>query len=438
MKSVQPKTRRQFVAFGAAAAATATLGTRARTQTVSPSEKTTVGVIGNGGRGGLLTARLLENPKAHITAVCDINKDNLDRAAGVIQKQQGGDAPVKHLDFRALIDDDGIDAVVVATPHHWHCPIAVRALDAGKNVYVEKPASHVFNEGRLLVEAAKRNGRIVQQGTQMRSSEITKRAGEVLASGVLGEIVQTKAWGVEPRRFRDPVPDGPVPAGLDWDTWLGPAPKRPYNELRHRTWNNYRDYGNGEIGGDGIHDIDMALWGLGARTHPVQITSQGSLVHVKGETEFPDNMMVTFLYGDGRSLIYENRNFAAYTMHGYDNGNVFYGTDGYMLFSRRGYFETFLGADDKPGPKMIGDPKNTQPGNYAHVANFIEAVRGEAEIHTGAEIAHLGCGICHLGEVAYRAKKTLEFDPAAETITNDDDANAMLTKNYRDPFGFDA
>ena len=431
------RTRRQFVAFGAAAVAASALGSRSRAQTISPNEKTTIGVIGNGGRGGLLTGRLLENPKARITAVCDINQANLDRAAGVIAKQQGGDPPRKYIDYRQLADDDSLDAVVVATPHHWHCLIAIRALDAGKHVYVEKPASHVFHEGRLLVEAAKRNDRIVQQGTQMRSSDITAKAGEVLASGILGEIMQSKAWGVEPRRFPDPVPDGPIPAGFDWNTWLGPAPKRPYNPNRHRYWNNYRDYGNGEIGGDGIHDIDMALWGLGADTHPVKITAQGSLVHVKGETEFPDNMMVTFQYADGKVLIYENRNFAAYTMHGYDNGNVFYGTDGYMLFSRRGYFQTFLGAKDKPGPGETGDPKNTQPGNDAHVANFIEAVRGEAEIHTGAEVAHLGCGICHLGAVAHLAGRVLDFDPATETIRDDDEANAMLTKNYREPWGFD-
>jgi hypothetical protein len=149
-------------------------------------------------------------------------------------------------------------------------------------------------------------------------------------------------------------------------------------------------------------------------------------------------MMVTFQYADGKTLIYENRNFAGYTMHGYDNGNVFYGTEGYMLFSRRGYFETFLGANDKPGPGETGDAQNNQPGNDAHVANFIEAVRGEAEIHTGAEVAHLGCGICHLGEVAYRTGRVLHFDPVKETIHDDAEANALLTKNYRQPWGFDA
>lgn len=431
-------TRRQFVASGAVAATASAFGSRVRAETPSPNQITTVGMIGVGGRGNLLARLLLENPKAQITAVCDINQNNLDRAAAAFASHQNGDPPKQFVHFQQLIDDASIDAVVVATPHHWHCPIAVRALDAGKHVYVEKPASHVFNEGRLLVEAAQRNGRIVQQGTQMRSSEITAKAGKVLASGILGQIVQTKAWGVEPRRFRDAVPDGPVPAGLDWNTWLGPAPKRPYNELRHRGWNNYRDYGNGEIGGDGIHDIDMALWGLGATTHPVQITAQGSRVHVKGETEFPDNMIVTFQYADGKVLIYENRNFAGYTMHGYDNGNVFYGTEGYMLFSRRGYFQTFLGKGDKPGPAETGDPKNNQPGNAAHMANFIDSVRGEASIQTGAEVAHLGCGLCHLGEVAYRTGRVLRFDPVKETIENDDDANAMLTKNYRQPFGFDA
>lgn len=432
-------TRRRFLESTGHATVAATASTIAFPSVVrcaAPNSKSTVGVIGNGGRANVLKGKLLDNADAHIFAVCDIDREKLETAAKVVRTQQGGDLPKKYPDFRELLADDGIDAVVVATPHHWHTPIAVRALDAGKHVYVEKPAAHVFNEGRLLVEAAKRNNRIVQQGTQMRSSTITARAGEVLASGILGEIKSTKAWGVEPRRFAEAVPDSDPPDGLDWDMWLGPAPERPYNQGVHRGWNNYRDFGNGEIGGDGIHDIDMALWGLGVETHPVRITAHGSLIHVKGATEFPDNMMVTYQYAEGKVLIYENRNFAPYTMHGYDNGNIFYGTEGYMIFSRRGYFQTFLGKKDEKGPGNASDPQDTQPGNEAHVANFIAAMRGEAAINTGAEIAHLGCGICHLGEVAYRTGRVLDFDPETETIKNDDEGNALLTKNYRAPWGF--
>ena len=221
------------------------------------------------------------------------------------------------------------------------------------------------------------------------------------------------------------------PAGLDWDTWLGPAPKRAYNRNRHRSWNNYRDYGNGEIGGDGIHDIDMMRWGLGADEHPVKITSIGSRVHVKGEVEFPDNLTTTWLYADGRTAIYENRNFAAYKMHGYDNGNIFYGTEGYMVFSRRGYFQTYLGAKEEEGPGLKGGA-----GNEEHIANFLDCIKSGKQPRADVETTHLSCGLVHLGEIAFRTGRTIMFDPKKEEIRGDKKANAMLDKNHRAPWKF--
>jgi len=395
----------------------------------SANDPVPLGVIGVGGRASHLMGFVTGGEAGRIVGVCDIDRSRLRAAADRIGKAQGK-PPQTFTDFRELLADDAIEAVFVTTPHHWHCPIALAALAAGKHVYVEKPAAHVFREGRLLAEAAKRHKRVVQHGTQMRSSAVTAAAGEVLDSGVLGEIKMAKAWGVEPRSPLDPVADGPVPEGLDWDTWLGPAPKRPYNRLRHRSWNNFRDYGNGEIGGDGIHDIDMAMWGLGVESHPVRITAHGSRIHVKGAREFPDNMTVTYQYADDKVLIYENRNFAPYKMHGWDNGNVFYGTKGYMVFSRRGYFQTYLGKEEKEGPGMRGGD-----GVPEHIANFIAAVRGEAKVSTGAEVAHLGCGLVHLGEIAHRLERVLHFDPENERFVGDPQADAMLSKKYREPWG---
>ena len=391
-----------------------------------------IAAIGTGGRGTFLMNQMGGHQDAVITTVCDVNKYNLDRAVEAVRKIEGK-KPNTADDFRRVLDDKSIDAVIVATPHHWHTPIAVRALDAGKHVYCEKPASHVFREGRLIVEAADRNKRVVQHGTQMRSSEVTAEAGKVLASGVLGEIKQSKAWGVEPRSFLTAVPDSDPPDYVDYDFWLGPAPKRPFNANRFRRWNSYRDYGNGEVGGDGIHDIDMARWGLGVTTHPIRITAQGSRVHLSGDGDFPDNMIVTYQYAEGKVLIYENRNFARYKMHGYDNGNIFYGTEGYMIFSRRGYFQTYLGANEEKGPGMKGGA-----GNEQHIRNFLDAVIGDQQNNADAEIAHLSCGIVHLGEIAYRTGRVIEFDPKKEQIVGDDEANAMLTKKHRKPWGIES
>ncbi|MCZ6793518.1 MAG: Gfo/Idh/MocA family oxidoreductase, partial [Planctomycetota bacterium] len=248
--------RREFLSKSCRAAAGAALALspfvhgKAR---AAPSETVVLGVIGIGGRGHGLMTWALGHRAVRVASVSDVNRRHLERAAKTVREAQGKD-PRRVPDFRRLLDDTSLDAVIVATPHHWHGPIAVRALDAGKHVYVEKPASHVLREGRRLVEASRRSKRLVQHGTQMRSSEVTTAAGEVLRSGVLGTIKMSKAWGVEPRRHAPPVADSKAPDWLDYDRWLGPAPERPFNRNRFQRWNNYRDYGNGEIGGDGIHD----------------------------------------------------------------------------------------------------------------------------------------------------------------------------------------
>jgi predicted dehydrogenase len=430
--------RRRFLTTGTGAIAAGVLSKTAARATLrhrpGPNETITCALIGSGGRGSFRMGLALKIPDVAIATVCDVNARHRARAGSVVE-QARGKAPRAEGDFRRVLDDPSIDAVIVATPHHWHTPIVVRALAAGKHVYVEKPASHVFREGRRLVEAARKAGKVVQHGTQMRSSPVTAEAARVLKSGLLGEIVMAKAFGVEPRGDHPrPVPDEPPPDDLDYAMWLGPAPERPYNPGRVRRWNDYRDYGNGEIGGDGIHDIDLARWGLGATTHPVQVVAHGSRVKVRGEGDFPDNMVVVFEYEGGMSLVYENRNFAPYGERGFDNANLFYGTEGYMVFSRRGAFQTYLGAKEEKGPGARGSA-----GNEEHVGNFFDAVRsgGSAANHADAEVAHLSCALVHLGEIAYRTGRALRFDPKAETILGDEDASARLTKPYRAPWGFD-
>lgn len=426
--------RRRFLASSTAAFAGSLIATEgAPGQAIGSSAVETINCawIGAGGRGSYLMGLALKVPGVEITTVCDVNERNLARGVATVKDAHGKEPRAEH-DFRRVLDDRAVEAIVLATPHHWHAPIAVRALEADKHLYVEKPASHVFREGRRLVEAATKAGKIVQHGTQMRSSEITAEAGKILKSGLLGKIVMAKAFGVEPRgNFPAAVPDAPPPAYLDYAMWLGPAPERPFNPGRFQRWNDFREYGNGEIGGDGIHDIDLARWGLGVSNHPVRIVAHGSRVKLKGESDFPDNMVVTYEYPDGKVLVYENRNFAPYGERGFDNANIFYGTEGFMVFSRRGAFRTYLGAKEEPGPSLRGGA-----GNEQHVANFFAAVRsGDGPANTAdAKTAHLSCALVHLGEIAYRTGRAIRFDPQAETIVGDDAASAMLTKRYRSPW----
>jgi predicted dehydrogenase len=411
--------------LGAGTALGATPSARAE---VSAGEKIICAVIGVRGRGRAFYGPLAGRKDTAVAALCDVNANVLGPAVDAVTKAQG-QAPKAVADFRRVLDDKSIDAVVIATPHHWHGPIAIRALQAGKHVYLEKPASHVYREGPLLVQAARKYKRVVQHGTQMRSSEVTARAGELLRSGALGEIKMAKAWNVQRHNHRPPGPDAPVPSGLDYDFWLGPAPERPFNPNRFGSWQWVRDYGNGDIGNDGSHDIDMACFGLGVDRLPIRVTAHGSRIDLQGEREFPDNMLVTYQFDNNKVLIYEDRGWAPYGMDGFDSGNAFYGTKGYMIFSRRGSFQVYWDRQGAKGPGMKGDG-----GQERHLQNFLDCVRSGQRPNADALTAHLTCALVHLGEVAYRTERVLHFDPKTETIQGDREANALLTKEYRNPW----
>jgi predicted dehydrogenase len=413
------------------ALAAATTGLAIRASAASPNDQIGVSIIGVGGMGHGHVERVLTRDDVRIVSLCDVDQANLERAAQTVNRASGA-TPVQIEDFRKVLEDDSVDAVIVATPHHWHAPIAIRAMQAGKDVYIEKPASHVFREGRLLADAAKKYGRIVQHGTQMRSSEVTKKADELLKRGIIGEVKTSKAWNCQLHKHRQAVPDTPIPAGVNYDLWVGPAAYDGVFNPNHynRNWNWYRRFGNGDIGGDGPHDIDLARWGLGVETHPVRITAHGSRIALDGEREFPDNMMVAYQYADDKVLLYEDRGWTPYGLHGFDSGNAFYGTEGYMIFSRRGYFQVYLGKQEEKGPGMSEGPT----GHPEHMYNFLDCVRSREQPIANAEVAHLSCGLVHLGEIAYRVGRVLHFDPEKEQFRDDAEADQLLTKEYREPW----
>ncbi len=399
----------------------------ARSAWASANDRITCAIVGLKGRGRSFLS-LAGRKDATVKTLCDVDANVLGTAAAAVEKAQGK-PPRTVEDFRRVLDDGEIDAVVIATPHHWHCPIALAAMQAGKHVYVEKPASHVYREGQLLVQAAEKYKRVFQHGTQMRSSEVTAKARELLQSGIIGEVKMAKAWNVQGHRHGPAVPDGTAPKGLNFNFWLGPAPQRPYNANRHSSWQWFRDYGNGDIGNDGSHDIDMACMGLGVDRLPIRVTAHGSRIELKGEREFPDNMLVSYQFDNNKVLVYEDRGFAPYGMDGFDSGNAFYGTKGYMTFSRRGYFQVYFDREGTKGPSMKGDT-----GHERHVENFLAAIRGQAKPNADALTAHLTCALIHLGEIAYRKERVLQFDPKTQTIRGDSEANAMLSKEYRKPW----
>ncbi len=430
-------TRRQFLEHStqvaAAAAAAATLG-GVHTYGAEQPDVVRLGIIGCGGIMGMHVKGLVERPeRVSLAWLCDVDPRQIDKLARVTSGFQS--APPKHTArYEDVLADPDVDACIIATPHHWHAPIAIAAMQQGKDVYIEKPISHVFNEGPLVIEAAKKYGRIAQQGSQMRSSPVTEKAGKLLREGIIGQVKVARAWTAELRDEVLPLPDGQPPAGVDYDRWLGPAPEHAFNPHRfHSTWRMFRDYGNGEIGDDGIHDLDMAAWGLGVDALPQQITARGGRMMLRGHaSEYPDNMNVTYEYPDGRLLVYENYPFTAYGIHGFDNGNVFYGTEGYMIFSRRGAFSVFLGPKSKPGPTE-GKELRGRRGYEEHMGEFLNAVRKRTPV-SAAPKWRIAVALVHLGEIAYRTRGRLEFDAAHEQFVDCPEADALLAKEYRAPY----
>jgi predicted dehydrogenase len=432
-----PTPRRRFLVRSAGHAALLSAASGLRGVHAWAEERPTplrLGLIGCGSIMGMHVKTIVGGRlPVSIAWLCDVDPAHLDGAARAMEGFQSA-AAGRTADYRRVLADRDVDAVIIATPHHWHAPMALDAMREGKDVYLEKPISHVYREGSVLVEAARRHGRILQQGSQMRSSPVTDRARKLLDEGIIGEVKVARAWTAEPRDAVPARPDGPPPEGVDYDRWLGPAHQRPFNPLRfHRSWRMFRDYGNGDIGDDGIHDIDMAAWGLGVTTPPLQVTARGGRTLAGHAGEFPDTMNVTWEFPDGRLLIYDCFPFPRYGQYGFDNGNVFLGTEGYMVFSRRGAFSVFQGPKGTPGPTE-GPELRGQRGYAEHMADFLASVRTRRPNRAPPEVAHRSCGLVHLGEIAFRTRGRLDFDPVTERFVDCDEANALLTKPYRAPF----
>ena len=389
-----------------------------------------VGLVGHGGRGRQVASLFASQENVRIGWVADANKNRLQAAA------QGfnGHQPKLTDDMRKIYDDPAVDAVIVATPDHWHTPAAILACDAGKHVYVEKPCSHNIREGRLLVEAARRNKRLVQHGTQVRSTQMMIEAVQRLREGIIGDVKVVKAWNIQRRgSIGHDKPQAP-PAHLDYDLWQGPTPPLPYQQNRVDShWNWWYHYGTGDMGNDGVHDIDYARWGLGVETHPNRVVALGGKYFFDDDQQFPDTQQVTFEYdGDGshgsqKMFIYEQRLWSTNYPHNVDSGVEYYGTKGQLFLSRRGKAQWLADRNQRKELDIQLQPQDDK----SHVINFIEAVRGQAKLNAEIEVGHLTTSLCHLGNIAIRLGRPLQFDPVKEQFIGDDTANRLVGRSYR-------
>ena len=423
--------RREFLGLTSASLLAASAIGSAQAAPKSANDKLVVGLIGCGGRGNHDAGLFRKTANVEVAYVSDVD-DNRRAAAA-----KSFDIPSNRAvaDLRRMLDDKSVDAVCIATPDHWHSIAAILACEAGKHVYVEKPISHNIREGRLLVEASARNKTLVQHGTQSRSTSMMIEAVKLLRDGIIGNVMVAKCWNIQRRGSIGRGQDTAPPAGFDYDNWVGPATMIPYRTNRvHSRWTWWYHFGTGDMGNDGVHDIDYTRWGLGVDTHPTKVAALGGKFMYDDDQEFPDTQQVTFEYpGDGQPgnrklFIYEQRLWSSNYPHNTDSGAEFYGTKGQMYLSRRGKLEV-LSDRNQPVPVSV---KPEAQNDAAHVQNFCDAIRTGAKLNADALTGHLSTSLCHLGNIATRLGRSLTFDPQKEQFVGDDEANTLVSRKYRD------
>ncbi len=427
-----PKRREFLKTTGIGAAALAV--SRSVHARSSVNERIRLGLIGPGGMGSHHLRTLLLRNDVEIAWVCDVDKQRLATAAGKVESERGRSIQSTG-DLRKVLDDKQVDAVFIATPDHWHAPAAILALDAGKHVYVEKPCCHNIHEGGLMTAAVERSGKLLQVGTQSRSTDTVAEAMQRLHEGEIGEILVAKAWNSQKRRsIGHSIPSDP-PVHLDFDTWLGPAPVVPYRKnLLPSVWRWWRNFGCGDIGNDGVHDIDVAAWGMRFDSHPTKVSCHGGKHFFDDDQEFPDTQYAIFEYpldgkpnGRKQQLIFEQRDWSPYTQDGYENGAVFYGTDGMLIIGHTVGWRLY-----GPRNKLIAE-RTGHTNLQAHHQNFFDCIRGDStELNADIHAGHRAATLVHLANISAGLDRTLSFDPAREQIIDDEEAAPMVRRAYRE------
>jgi len=425
--------RRRFLTESSFAAAIAAGTWSAATPTAasSPNDQIQVVIVGVNGRGRQLAEGFASLDGAHVAAIADVDQRVLPPIVNLVTEKQGS-KPRTISDFRTLLDDPGFDAFVFAVPDHWHALATILACQAGKDVYVEKPASHNIREGTAMVAAARKYGRVVQHGTQSRSRAHIRSAVQAMREGLIGDVLMAKAIN---NQLREPIgrtADEPSPPpDVDYDLWLGPAPKRPFNPNRfHYNWHWIWDYGTGDIGNDGVHQIDIARWALGVED-PVAITSAGGQYFYNDDHQTPDTQIVTWEFPN-TTLVYEMRLWARYVVGRSRQSTCceFYGTKGFVRLDYYGW-EAF-GLQNKP----LRSERPSDELDPPHLQNFVDCVRAGKPDGLNAEIreGHLSSRLAHMGNIAQRVKRRLAFDAGTESFIDDVEANALLSREHREGF----
>jgi predicted dehydrogenase len=431
--------RRSFLKHGVRTALAGGAMLNFQHSVMGANERINLALIGGRNQGRGVALRTIKQG-GYFKTFCDLDDAILAKTGALMAEAQGA-KPAFEKDFRRVLDDKDIDAIVIAVPDHWHARMMIMACQAGKDVYCEKPMSQTIHEGHLMRAAARKYNRIVQVGTQRRSGEHFKSAVEYVAAGKIGKVCEIKAWIYQVRQSIGRPPDCDPPAGIDYDKWLGPAPKRAFNPNRfHYNWRFFWDYGNSELGNQGVHVLDVAIWAIQQMRGienclPTRISASGGIYWLDDAKEVPDTQIVTYYYPN-LLLSFELRSFAAdHLLHqgkafrggpgAADFYTAYYGTEGTLLLTNDGW--KVFRSDGSAGLEQ-------KATGGSHEGNFLDSVKSRKLPNSDVEIGRLSTTLTHLGNISYKLGRDVHFDPKTETFGSDDAANQLLTKQYRAGF----
>ena len=429
-------TRREFLDTMAVGAAGLAVGATAKSygQILGSNDRLNFAVIGLNSRAyAHLSALKANKDSARISHVCDVDSNILAKFAQSTQQEMGY-APATDKDFRKVLEEKDVDAITIATPDHWHTPMAIRGLQAGKHVYVEKPCSHNPAEGALLVQAQRKYGKLVQMGTQQRSSPHTIEVVDKIQNGLIGRPYYAKAWYSNTRKSIGTGKEAPVPAQLDWDLWQGPAPRQPYKDnVQPYNWHRFRIWGTGETLNNGTHEVDVCRWALGV-DFPNRVTASGGRYQFKDDWQFYDTLVTSFEYDD-KLISWEGKCCQGMKFYDRDRGSTIMGTTGTVLVDRGGY-EVYDLKGNKTSEVKAGkesassDLMGRDSMTDAHFANFIAGIRKGEKLNAPISVGNVAVTMLQLSNIAWEVNRELRLDAADGRIQNDPKAMEMWGREY--------
>jgi predicted dehydrogenase len=429
-------TRREFLDSVATGAAGLAIGATAKSygQIMGSNDRLNFAVIGLNGRGyAHLSSLKVNRNAARISHVCDVDSTILRKFADSV-RQEVGEAPAAEQDFRRILEQKNIDAITIATPDHWHTPLAIAGLQAGKHVYVEKPCSHNPAEGEMLVQAQRKYGKLVQMGTQQRSSPHTIEVIQKIRDGLIGRPYFAKAWYSNTRKSIGTGKEVAVPPQLDWELWQGPAPRRPYKDNVHPyNWHWFRIYGTGETLNNGTHEVDVCRWALGV-DYPKRVAASGGRYEFHDDWQFYDTLVTSFEYDD-QLISWEGKSCQGMKYYARDRGSTIMGTEGTVLVDRGGYevydlkgrkINEFKVSNETSSSDVIGRDSMTD----AHFANFIAAIRNGEKLNAPIEVGNVAVTMLQLSNIAWTVNRELHLDQKDGRIQDDPEAMRMWSREY--------